>query len=401
MKNLITELKKYPALAGVGVLLSLEHILTFIFWMTEKPLHWILSPSTPSICWPLMDACEKLKPSSEILNGVLGFYLILALASVLFWALRKYRVAIPLLWTLLVIKNIIILQDYRLTGNYHYLPTLITLVFLLIPQRAYSLPFTFFVIYFTAGLLKIDTNWLSGAAINDLLIPPFLTRIGVWYVLVLELGLIFLLFARKNFWFYFLFIQLTVFHLYSWHLTRFFYPSVMLLLLGILLITRPLAPPLRIKDTFKLVLKPRVAKVLLVIFVALQLPQYFIPGDAAMTGEGRMYAMIMYDGRVQCQPHLSIWKKNQEKEELPLQPPWLITRTHCDSMVFWRLAQNACEWAKKDPEVLQVDLMIPVRYEGQKEWQPLVAATNVCEKELNYSSFFPNNWINKLSKSGN
>ncbi|WP_374079302.1 hypothetical protein [Bdellovibrio bacteriovorus] len=399
MNSLLAELKKYPSLFAVGILLSLEHVLTFIFWLTEKPLHWILSSSSPSVCWPLFDGCEIFKPSATILNIILGIYLVIAISSVVFWALRKYKVAIPLLWTLLLIKNIIILQDYRLTGNYHYLPTLITLSFLLLPQRVYSLPFTFFVIYFTAGLLKIDMNWLSGAAINERLLPFFFTKIGVWYVLLLELGFIFLLFAKRNIWFYFLFIQLVIFHLYSWHLTRFFYPSVMLLLLGILLITRSLAPPLGVWNSFKTVLKPRIARTLLVLFIALQVPQYLIPGDAAMTGEGRMYAMIMYDGRVQCQPHLSIWKKDQSKEELPLQPPWLITRTQCDSMVFWRLAQNACAWAKKDPEVLQIDLIIPARYEGEKDWQPLVAATNICEKELNYSSFFPNNWINKLSKT--
>lgn len=399
MKSLMAELKKYPTLAWVGVILSLEHILTFAFWLTERPLRWILSENTPSICWPLFPACEAFKPSWGVLQGVLGVYLAVALISVTAWAFKKYKFAIPALWLLLLIKNLIILQDYRLTGNYHYLPTLLTLVFLLIPQRRYALPMAFFFIYFTAGVLKIDDTWLSGEAINERLLPPFFTKAGVWYVLLLELGLIFFLFAKKEKWFFFLFTQLVIFHLYSWHLTRFFYPSVMLLLLGILLITRPLVADWSFKLALKETFASRTSQILGAVFIGLQAPQYFIPGDAALTGEGRMYAMIMYDGRAQCQPHLIIWKKNQNKEELPLQPPWMMTRTHCDAMVFWRLAQKTCEWTEKDPSVLQVDLRIPIRMQGEKEWMPLVSATDVCKKELTYSSFFPNSWIRKVTKS--
>ncbi|WII71536.1 hypothetical protein QJS83_13790 [Bdellovibrio sp. 22V] len=396
MNSLLQELKKFPQLFLVGAILCAEHLLTLFFWLSERPLHWILSPSTPSVCWPIFSACEKFKPSEQVLNILLSAYGLIAVIAIGCWAFKKFRWGVVLLWALTLFKVAIILQDYRLTGNYHYLPTVITLCFLLVPQRVLALPVVFFLIYFTAGLLKLDMNWLSGAAINDTLLPPLLTRVGVWYVLVLELGLIFLLFAKKERWFYFLFVQLVIFHLYSWHLTRFFYPSVMLLLLGVLLITRPAQPPLGFKETFRRVFASKISVVLTVLFIGLQLPQYLIPGDAALTGEGRMYAMIMYDGRVQCQPHLTLWKKNQSQEQLPLQPPWLMTRTRCDAMVYWRLTENICAWVKHDPEIVQVDFMLPVRSERTEEWRPLVSATDVCENKLGYSSFFPNAWINKL-----
>lgn len=149
-------------------------------------------------------------------------------------------------------------------------------------------------------------------------------------------------------------------------------------------------------QSWGLCLKQRRAQALLILFILLQLPQYYIPGEAAVTGEGRMYALIMYDGRTQCQPHLTIWKKSQTKEELPLVPPWLLTRTSCDPLIFLRLTEKVCAWSKDDPEVLQVDLNIPIRYQRQEEWQSLVAVTDVCKKPLTYSNFFPNFWINKL-----
>ncbi|WP_374027478.1 hypothetical protein ACES2J_13395 [Bdellovibrio bacteriovorus] len=399
MKSLRLELEKTPQLWLVGLILSLEHLLTFFFWLTERPILWILSRSTPSVCWPVFSQCEVFKPGPVTLQILLGLYAGLAVISGTLWALKKKpALAISLIWILLAMKIGFILQDYRLTGNYHYIPTMVMLAFLLIPHRALALPMTFFVLYFSAGILKLDTQWLSGAAINERLFPTWLTQVGVWYVLVLELGLIFLLFAKKDRWFYFVFVQLVVFHLYSWHLTRFFYPSVMLLLLGILLITRPLIADWSVRQAFRKVFQSPVAVSLTVIFVALQLPQYYLPGDAALTGEGRMYALIMYDGRVQCEPHVTLWKKDQSKDTVPLMPPWLMTRTACDPLVYMRLSEQICQWAAKDTTVVQADFTLPVRYQGDSEWQPLVSATDICKKRLTYSNFFPNAWIMKLQK---
>ncbi|MFV8258800.1 hypothetical protein ACNQKP_13415 [Bdellovibrio bacteriovorus] len=399
MKTLKSELLKQPALWAVGAILSFEHLLTVFFWLTERPLLLILSPSTPAVCWPLLSQCEAFKPGPLLLQILLGTYAALAVISLVLWPLKKKPAeAVGLLWVLLVFRLGFIILDYRLTGNYHYIPTLLTLAFLLIPERARSLPMTFFVLYFTAGLLKLNGQWLSGSAINERLLPSVFTELGVWYVLVLELGFIFLLFAKSNRWFYFLFAQLVIFHLYSWHLTRFFYPSVMLLLLGTLLVTRPLISDWNIKATFQKVFALRSAVILTAIFLALQLPQYYLPGDAALTGEGRMYALIMYDGRVQCEPHVTLWKKDQSKETVPLLPPWLMTRTACDPLVYMRLAEHICQWTDRDPAVLQADLTVPVRYQGDSDWQPLVTATNICKRPLSYSSFFPNPWIAKSRK---
>lgn len=399
MKKLILELQKYPTLRIIGTIFCLEHLLTILFWLTERPLHWILSPSNTSICWPFFSSCEVFKPSPLVLNILLILYGLLALSGIIAWWRKKDRLAASILWTLILIKVGIISLDYRLTGNYHYLPTMLAMVFLLIPERRYSLTVSFFIIYFAAGLLKINYQWLNGTAINDHIMPSYMTALGVWYVLVLELGLVFFLFAKKDRWFYFLFFQLVYFHLYSWHLTRFFYPVVMLALLGMLLVLRPMVAEWSLKESFQTAFKSKQAQILLLVFLILQLPQYLIPGNSALTGEGRMYAMIMYDGRVQCQPHLSIWKKDGSKEELSLQPPWLMTRTQCDPLIYWRLAQKTCEWTKKDSNVIQVDLAIPVRNDKNSEWHSLVSALDVCQKSYSYYSFFPNSWINKIDLS--
>ena len=118
MKTLKSELQKQPALWIVGVILSLEHLLTVFFWLSERPLLLILSPSTPSVCWPLFSQCDAFKPGPELLQMLLGTYAVLAVISSALWALKKKpQWAAGLLWALLLFKLGFILLDYRLTGN--------------------------------------------------------------------------------------------------------------------------------------------------------------------------------------------------------------------------------------------------------------------------------------------
>lgn len=393
MNGLLNELKKWPLLFWVGAILTAEHFLAITFWSTERPLIWILGESNQRICWSYFDNCQIIPWNSTSVKILLLSYAILTLCTLILWIRKKPKPAIIGLTLLLIIKAFIILQDYRLGGNYHYIPILLASIFLFLPERRLTLPFGFFLIYFTSGLLKLNRHWLDGHAIQDRLLPRLFTQWGVWYVAVLELIFIFFLFSRNNKLFYVTFFQLVIFHLYSWHLTRFFFPSEMLLLLGILLILRPLYENLAFIEFQRQVFKSHFTKAALVLFIILQLPQYYISGDPVLTGQGRTFALIMYDGRTQCQPYLNIWKRDRTKDELSLIPPWLGTRIKCDPIVYMRLAEKVCEWSQKDTNVLQVDLMLQSRVIQSKEWLPVVSVTDFCNSKINYRSFFPNSWI--------
>lgn len=393
MKTLLQELNKNEFLKWVGIIFCLEHLLTIFFWSTERPLHLILTNPTFRICWPHWESCQYLSWNNESVRALLILYLALALFSIILWIAKSYRAAILGTISTLALKNFIIVQDYRLGGNYHYIPTLLCLAFLFLPNRTRSLPFFFWMIYFTAGILKLDTQWLSGAAINERLFPPIIIQIGVWYVLVLEIIFSFFIFSKNRNLFWFFFTQIFIFHLFSWHLTRFFYPSVMLLMLAILILLREIeTPSWSIKDVKKF-FRQRPVAIAVSIFVFLQLPQYYLPGKAALTGQGRSFALIMYDGRTDCQPHLSVWRRNQVKEELPLTAPWLITRIKCDPIIYKQLAERVCQWSQKDDGVEQIDLHLPIKYENETEYRSIVSVNDICNKKLSYSNFFPNYWI--------
>lgn len=397
MKSLLLELKKNESLKWIGIIFCLEHLLTVFFWSTERPLSLILTNPSFRICWPHWESCSSLAWNHGSVRALLILYLALALFSVILWITNSYRAAILGTLSTLILKNFIIAQDYRLGGNYHYIPTLLCLAFLILPHRTRTLPFFFWMIYFTAGILKIDHQWLSGAAINERLFPSFVIQIGVWYVLVLEIIFSFFIFLKNRNLFWFFFLQIFLFHLFSWHLTRFFYPSVMLLMLSILVLLRDIEKPswgiIEVREFFR---EPTILAAVS-IFIFLQLPQYYLPGKAALTGQGRSFALIMYDGRTDCQPHLSIWKNNQIKEELPLTAPWLITRIKCDPIIYKQLAERVCQWGKKDDRVEQIDLHLPIKYENEKEYRSIVSVNDICNKQLFYSNFFPNYWIRSLN----
>ena len=63
------------------------------------------------------------------------------------------------------------------------------------------------------------------------------------YVVVLETTLIFGLYARRNWIFYATLAQLVAFHIFSWPIVGFWYPTLMFCLLSILPLMRLLGDP--------------------------------------------------------------------------------------------------------------------------------------------------------------
>src|SRR5262249_20474327 len=118
-------------------------------------------------------------------------------------------------------------------GNYHYMPFIITALYLVWPRPDRTIGFMLVAFYVSAGALKLDKEWLSGAA---LIAPTWLSgkllELACAYVVILELVLVFGLLSRDRRIRWLIFAQLAAFHAYSWHVVGFFYPCVMGLLLA-------------------------------------------------------------------------------------------------------------------------------------------------------------------------
>ena len=160
-------------------------------------------------------------------------------------------------------------MDYRFMGNYHYMPFLVSFMFLFIPQKLFFIPLLLVCFYFFAGLLKVSNlDWLTGLAFPENLDFPLffneniklilcfyvvcLEIIGVWCLVFIqtnckgkELLNTFAFFRRKTatkkirsrniktIWKIMIYFQLILFHALSYFIVGYFYPLIMFCLLSL------------------------------------------------------------------------------------------------------------------------------------------------------------------------
>src|SRR5262245_34888964 len=103
-------------------------------------------------------------------------------------------------------------------GNYHYMPFVIAAVYLVWPSPERVLAYVLVAFYVSAGVLKVNPEWLSGAAMIDKTwLTGHMLEYGCAYVVVLELVLVFGLLSRRPWLRHVTLAQLVLFHAYSWH----------------------------------------------------------------------------------------------------------------------------------------------------------------------------------------
>jgi hypothetical protein len=77
-------------------------------------------------------------------------------------------------------------------------------------------------------------------------------------------------------------------------------------------------------------------------FSILQLVPHAYPGDAAVTGEGRLYALHMFDAKVECDAYADVRAADGTVRRLNLRRG-LLVRIDCDPIVLYGRARNLCE----------------------------------------------------------
>ena len=199
-----------------------------------------------SVCWPFFEDCHVVRVSVWAVHYTLwGLFLLSVLAGLCF-LFRKISAGYWLLVLVTAIRLLIMIQDYRLRANQHYMLNWIVLAFLFLPGKRILLHHLLVSLYFWAGILKLDREWLSGVALYNqdrLWLPASLVPASCVYVVFLETTLIFGLYSRRSWIFYATLAQLTAFHIFSWPIVGFWYPTLMFCLLSILPLTRLLHPP--------------------------------------------------------------------------------------------------------------------------------------------------------------
>jgi len=211
--------------------------------------------------------------------------------------------------------------------------------------------------------------------------------------------------VRRQLIFWAAFGQLLLFHLASYWVVGFFYPVLMFLLLTIVPFVH-FGPRLSVEDTespravLSGVSRPQehpVAFAFLVGFSVLQLTPRLFPGDVAVTGEGRMFALNMFDAPLSCRGYATVHRSREQPEMLTLTAPFVNPRIACDPIVYRAIALALCRRNDTARDFHDIDLTLDTRKHGQHISSTVVSVKSFCTTRPRYSVWRHNEWIKPSS----
>lgn len=396
IQSQIEEINNYKALRWYGAFLSLVHVVTFFFWHNTAFIYQYMTKNANTLCWPQIPFCESLRFLSP--TGVqitLFLYLCLAfLAAFLFLRKNTLVYAYWLFLLINVIKFYLFFMDYRIMGNYHYMPFVISFAYLFIRQKLFFIPILIGCFYFFAGILKLSNfEWMTGMAFTrsarfPLFFNEEIKMLLCFYVVCLEIiGAWFL--VLKTRWKASAYVQFILFHIMSYFIVGYFYPAVMLCVLTIFLLMYLFKEQYAVLS-FRNMLSGLFFITLVIIGNTLSV---FIPGDASLTGEGRYYGLNMYDANTECDSQIFLRFKNKTVQESFSAYRDYSMRIQCEPYVDFNTVNKICAYYKDDPEFIDSDWSLYSKLRSDMYFQRIVNVNNICGSELQYSSWRKNNWI--------
>jgi len=393
------EIRQDPALRFYGCALALTHAVTMLFWRQQSVISF-LGRGTEAICWPLIRGCETLRALTvqQLAWGLRGYFAAAILVAALFLIPRRVRLACLGLAGLSVFLLVFALLDFRLRANQHYMVLWISAVFLLLPSKRDAIRVLLVLFYLWASTLKLNAEWISGAAlpVADWIIPASLASAACVYLIVLEAGMSWGLLARPGWIFWGALAQFYLFHAVSWQQVGFYFPMVMFLLLSAFPLIR-LGPGGKegasvLSRLVRGQLRPSTYAAM-VGFSLLQLPPHLIPGDAALTGEGRSYALHMVDAGVRCRGWAVVRRGDGSSFEVDLHGKTVL-RIACDPIVIAERARNLCEGRSRFASgAVDLDLHLVAGRSGKGALHTIIDLPGFCAREVRYNPFGRNDWI--------
>jgi len=398
----IDELRADRALTLFGAALALANAITFVQWKFYNGVPLMVGRGRDSLCWPFWTSCHAYALPVGVVNAGLWLYLLLALIAAGCFLARRVSAGYWLLLLVNAMRIFVLLQDYRLRANHHHMLNWMVLTWLFLPDTRALLRHVLVMIYFWAGALKLDPDWLSGATLyrqDRLWFPPALVPAACVYVVVLEMGMIWGLYSRRGWIYWAVFAQLVLFHYTSWPVVGFWYPALMFCLLSILALARLRPEPPR-RLAMVRAWRPALTAALAAVFAVLQLIPRAFPGDTAITGEGRLFALHMFDAVLVCDATLTYHLSDgRERIDVRRETTQLPHRSRCDPAIYYAIARNACahlaaaEATPPGGAPIDLDLRLRTRRTSAAEYTQVLDVHQFCAAPPSYALWHHNDWI--------
>lgn len=365
-----------------GSALCLILFATPIWWWASGATSFLVQ-GTPSICWPAIDFCRQLKFSNVWTVYVLFFlFALLSLITAIgFW--RSPDKAWPKIMFafLLAGKILFSLIDYRFRGNHHQMANLVSILFLCLARPGPTLSLLIPSFYLSAGFLKLNYEWLSGAAIETRLpLNGLLLDFGLYYVVLMEFVLIWWLLERKTSpsRFAFILLSLVAFHLISIPSVGFFYPLTMASLISFFVWTHVSWPSF----------KEGTAWIISSLFLLMQFYPLVLNSRNDLTMEGRLLAANMIQNRAECRG-LMLASHGSDQVEVRMPVMELPIRIWCDPLVFYNFARDMCTARQPD----QLNWALLARGSSEAEYLPIIRSIDFCSDHARFPWLLRNKWV--------
>lgn len=375
-------------LALYGAFLSFTHIATFLHWNAGN--FFINSQSSINsepLCFPIFPNCDLFRDSlsAQMWMVILCLYLFISLITVFLFLNREaLGWAFGLLTFLNVFKLGLHLSNYNFMGNYHYMVYIVSFLYLFLPHKKLMIKCIIVAFYLAAGCLKFNVDWLSGAA---LIAPAFIQgkflTVSLYYVVFLEMVLVFGLLSQTTWIRWVTLIQLTTFHIFSWHIVGFYYPTIMFCLLSLFFIDEfyNLKYKLQAPDYLRGLLsgqEPRQLYVVLILFTLMQVIPYIYVRDPSLSGALRLTSLNMFDSKTECQ---SLMIAHKEKASIHIDSPLknLGTRLRCDPLIFLNQAHQLCRRNKIHPEFTKLSFSLMSKRTTDIHYHKILDIADICQ----------------------
>jgi hypothetical protein len=383
------ELSSSLALRILGALLLMNVIISFIYW---GDMIYALAESHKdfAICWHDWDGCAKARIFSE--SGISSLRLISLGAAFGGLFLFLFNTAIGVATLCLAVafagKAFFHLQDFQFMGNPHYIYNIAVLIFLFARNKATAMKLFVVIVYFTTGLLRLNSEWLGGYALGPVAkweMGPILTA-AAFGIAFLELFLSWVLFSTNKILYWVTVALFAIFHFYSFWVVDYYFPVLSFSLLSIFIIdgwNQKFFAPKEVKQ----IGVPALA--ILSCFCVLQVIPRIQPGDTAITGEGRSISLNVFDTYPQCY-FLMVAENKKQFAELPFDTDQWSPRTRCEPLLFLREAQRQCG----DHENITISMLS--RRSNSKAFTQICWAENICTQPPHLKSIGFNSWISSI-----
>ncbi len=377
-----------PILRYFGVALSAIHILSAIFYIQHSAVE-ILASEAP-VCWPFLPNCfDRVPWSATETYAYMAIYGLAAAASGVFFL--KSRIALGWSFSLLslVLKSVLLFQDYRMMGNYHYMVNIIQILFLFWPGKRRAIQWMTIGFYVSAGTLKFNFEWLSGAALlEEPHVKGWLLVAMCSYVVLLEMVFVFGLLSNRRSVFWMTMAQLFLFHLYSFGQVGYFYPCVMFALLSIFYLPKIFSFEVSSLDSKIIGWKTVIP---MVVFAFAQAAPLAFAGPSALTGQGRIFSLNMFDARTDCAiSEVARFKTLTVETELKFQ----YMRIRCDPVTVIGLERSRCATLRRvRKDFVDIDVYMNSKINSGSP-SAILRVKNFCQRDLRFNIWKPNEYIN-------